>query len=72
MRRLKGFSEFRFRQWRKYSGLWPIGEIHRRILAKVQWIFAIGECLVGKSFIGEIQESHLTLQVSPKEFWFQP
>ena len=49
--------------WRKYSGLSPIGQSHRSILAKLQWTFAIDKCLVGESLIGEIRESHSVLQV---------
>ncbi len=43
--------------WRKYSGLSPIGESPVCVLARVQWTFAIGECPVGESLIGEIRES---------------
>jgi hypothetical protein len=43
--------------WRNYNGLSPIGESRGGILAKVKWTFAIGECPIGESLIGEIRVS---------------
>jgi len=52
--------------WRKYSGLSPIGEIPRGVLARVQWIFANGESPIGESLIGEIPEPHHFNNLSKK------
>jgi hypothetical protein len=40
-----------------------VGEDTEVILAKIQWTFAIGECPVGESHIGEIGITHLNILV---------
>ena len=56
-------AKFYVIHWRNSPRLSPVGENPPDLLANLRWTFAIGECRIGESLIGEIRKPHIDTRI---------